>query len=118
MHIAIFVVEDDPLHWLEICIDELKPLVGNIRPRYNAKTIFILIFIRIIHLRECASLEALWSFSRTVISFVVSLGILIFIHEFGHFVAAKLFGIRVERFSLGFGPRLLGNQRRRTYQRS
>ncbi len=55
-------------------------------------------------------MEALLSFSRTIISFVVSLGILIFIHEFGHFVAAKLFGIRVERFSLGFGPRLLGKE--------
>ncbi len=55
-------------------------------------------------------MEALWSFSRTIISFVVSLGILIFIHEFGHFVAAKLFGIKVERFSLGFGPRLLGKE--------
>ena len=55
-------------------------------------------------------MEALWAFSRTIISFVVSLGILIFIHEFGHFVAAKLFGIKVERFSLGFGPRLLGKE--------
>jgi regulator of sigma E protease len=55
-------------------------------------------------------LEALWELSRTIISFVVSLGILIFIHEFGHFVAAKLFGVKVERFSLGFGPRLLGKE--------
>ena len=55
-------------------------------------------------------MEALWAFSRTIVSFVVSLGILIFIHEFGHFVAAKLFGVKVERFSLGFGPRLLGKE--------
>ena len=55
-------------------------------------------------------MEALWELSRTIISFVVSLGILIFIHEFGHFVAAKLFGVKVERFSLGFGPRLLGKE--------
>ena len=55
-------------------------------------------------------MEALWEFSRTIIAFVVSLGILIFIHEFGHFVAAKLFGVKVERFSLGFGPRLLGKE--------
>jgi regulator of sigma E protease len=41
---------------------------------------------------------------------VVSLGILIFIHEFGHFLAAKVFKIKVERFSLGFGPRLLGRE--------
>ncbi len=55
-------------------------------------------------------MEAIWSFSRTLISFVVSLGILIFIHEFGHFLAAKIFRVKVERFSLGFGPRLLGKE--------
>ncbi|HVP52455.1 MAG TPA: RIP metalloprotease RseP [Terriglobales bacterium] len=36
------------------------------------------------------------------------LGILILIHELGHFVTAKLFGVRVEVFSIGFGKRLLG----------
>jgi regulator of sigma E protease len=45
------------------------------------------------------------------LGFVLILGALIFIHEFGHFVVAKLFGIRVETFSLGFGPRVLGFQR-------
>jgi regulator of sigma E protease len=55
-------------------------------------------------------LEALWSITRTLTSFVVSLGILIFIHEFGHFLIAKIFRIKVERFSLGFGPRLFGKQ--------
>ena len=55
-------------------------------------------------------MEAIWSFSRTLISFVVSLGILIFIHEFGHFLIAKIFKIKVERFSLGFGPRLFGKE--------
>jgi regulator of sigma E protease len=55
-------------------------------------------------------LEALWSITRTLTSFVVSLGILIFIHEFGHFLVAKIFRIKVERFSLGFGPRLFGKQ--------
>jgi regulator of sigma E protease len=39
---------------------------------------------------------------------------LIFIHEFGHFLAAKLFGVSVQRFSLGFGPRLLGKKWRET----
>jgi len=38
------------------------------------------------------------------------LGLLIFIHEFGHFLLAKLVGIRVERFSLGFPPRLVGKK--------
>jgi regulator of sigma E protease len=55
-------------------------------------------------------LEAILSFSRTLISFVVALGILIFIHEFGHFLVAKLSKVKVERFSLGFGPRLLGKE--------
>ena len=38
---------------------------------------------------------------------VFNLGILIFIHELGHFVAARLSGVTVERFSMGFGPRIL-----------
>ena len=40
--------------------------------------------------------------------FIVVLGILVFVHEFGHFVLAKRAGVRVETFSLGFGPRLVG----------
>lgn len=38
---------------------------------------------------------------------IISLGFLIFIHELGHFLAAKKSGIQVERFSLGFGPKLI-----------
>ncbi|NOZ60618.1 MAG: RIP metalloprotease RseP [Calditrichaeota bacterium] len=38
------------------------------------------------------------------------LGVLIFIHELGHFLLAKLVGIRVERFSLGFPPRMIGKK--------
>ncbi|MFQ5427870.1 MAG: RIP metalloprotease RseP [Thermodesulfobacteriota bacterium] len=44
----------------------------------------------------------------TVISFVIVLGVLIFIHELGHFAVAKLSDIKVEKFSLGFGPKMLG----------
>jgi len=44
----------------------------------------------------------------TIISFIIVLGLLIFIHEFGHFAVAKLSGVGVEKFSLGFGPRLIG----------
>ncbi len=43
-----------------------------------------------------------------VIEVVIGIGLLIFIHELGHFVAAKLSKVRVERFSLGFGPELVG----------
>lgn len=48
------------------------------------------------------------------LAFVFLLGMLIFIHEFGHFIVAKLLGVHVEVFSLGFGPRLAGWKRRRT----
>src|SRR5208282_107057 len=43
----------------------------------------------------------------TVLATVSVLGILIFVHEFGHFLIAKLLGVRVEAFSLGFPPRLV-----------
>ena len=43
-----------------------------------------------------------------VLSFVVLVGGLIFVHELGHFVVAKLLGVKVLRFSIGFGPRLFG----------
>ena len=43
----------------------------------------------------------------TLVSFVVVIGILILIHEWGHFVVARLAGVGVERFSIGFGPVLL-----------
>ncbi|HEX9185939.1 MAG TPA: RIP metalloprotease RseP [Vicinamibacteria bacterium] len=48
------------------------------------------------------------SFLVTLVSFVVVLGILIFVHEFGHLITAKAFGMRVFVFSFGFGKRLLG----------
>ncbi len=44
----------------------------------------------------------------TFLSFVVVVGIIIFVHELGHFLAAKAVGIRVTRFSLGFPPKLYG----------
>lgn len=39
---------------------------------------------------------------------IAVIGILVFVHEMGHFLAAKFFGVRVERFSIGFPPRLFG----------
>ena len=41
-------------------------------------------------------------------SFVIVLGVLIFVHELGHFLVARLFGVGVEKFSLGFGPKIFG----------
>lgn len=43
-----------------------------------------------------------------VLSFIFVLGLLIFAHELGHFIVAKMSGIRVETFSLGFPPKLIG----------
>ena len=45
---------------------------------------------------------------NTIFSFILVLGLLIFVHEFGHFIFAKLFGVRVLKFSLGFGPKMVG----------
>lgn len=46
--------------------------------------------------------------STNLIAFIVVLGVLIFFHELGHFLVARFFGVGVEKFSLGFGPRLFG----------
>ncbi|MEZ4762921.1 MAG: site-2 protease family protein [Calditrichia bacterium] len=45
-----------------------------------------------------------------IISMIVVLSILVFVHELGALLAAKMFGVRVERFSIGFPPRLFGVQ--------
>jgi len=44
---------------------------------------------------------------NTLVSFIVVLGVLIFVHELGHFLFAKLFRVKVLKFSLGFGPKLI-----------
>ena len=44
-------------------------------------------------------------------AFIVLIGIMVVVHEFGHFAVAKLCGVRVEAFSVGFGPRLFGIKR-------
>ncbi|MBK7499993.1 MAG: RIP metalloprotease RseP [Ignavibacteriales bacterium] len=43
-----------------------------------------------------------------IIYFAITIGILVFIHEFGHFAAAKLSGMRADVFAIGFGKRLFG----------
>jgi len=45
-----------------------------------------------------------------LVAFISILGSAVVIHEFGHFIVAKLFKIRVETFSVGFGPRLFGKK--------
>lgn len=48
----------------------------------------------------------------SIVIFFVILGILVYIHELGHFLAAKMVGVRVEEFAFGFGPRLVTLMRR------
>lgn len=47
----------------------------------------------------------------TLLSFIVVLGILVLVHEWGHFKAARMAGVRVEIFSIGFGPRIASFRR-------
>ena len=51
------------------------------------------------------------SFLIAVVSMVVVLGVMILVHEFGHYAAAKWFGVRVNVFSIGFGKRVAGFRR-------
>ncbi len=44
----------------------------------------------------------------TILIFILILGILVFVHEFGHFVSARKMGVKVEEFGLGLPPRLFG----------
>ena len=46
----------------------------------------------------------------SLFAFVIVLGVLIFFHELGHFLIARAFGVGVEIFSLGFGPRIVGKK--------
>lgn len=50
----------------------------------------------------------------TIIAFILILGLLIFAHELGHFVAARMAGVKVEEFGMGFGPRLFAVRRGET----
>ncbi|MBC7963391.1 MAG: site-2 protease family protein, partial [Steroidobacteraceae bacterium] len=45
-----------------------------------------------------------------VVYAIIVLGVLIFVHELGHFLFAKMLGVSVEKFSLGFGPKLFGKK--------
>ena len=51
---------------------------------------------------------------NSITAFVVVLGVLVFFHELGHFLVARLCGVGVEIFSLGFGPRIFGKTVGRT----
>ena len=49
-----------------------------------------------------------------ILKVVFLLGFLVFIHEFGHFSMAKKFGVKVEEFSIGFGPKLYSKEKNGT----
>ena len=46
----------------------------------------------------------------TILAGIIMLGILVFVHEFGHFCVAKWSGVKVLKFSLGFGPKIVSRQ--------
>ena len=48
---------------------------------------------------------------NTIFGFILVLGVLIVVHEWGHYIVARFFGVRVDVFSIGFGPRLFGIKR-------
>jgi regulator of sigma E protease len=50
----------------------------------------------------------------TIVAFILILGLLIFVHELGHFVAARIVGVKVEEFGMGFPPRLFAVKRGET----
>ena len=56
-------------------------------------------------------MQNLHGFVVAALSFIVLIGVMVVVHEFGHFAVAKLCGVRVEAFSIGFGPRLIGIKR-------
>ncbi len=45
-----------------------------------------------------------------IIAFLIVISIIVLIHEFGHFIVAKKMGVKVEKFSLGFGPKVYGKK--------
>lgn len=53
-----------------------------------------------------------WGVLKNVVLFLVTLGVLVFIHEWGHFVAARSVGVHCYEFALGFGPKLMTYMRR------
>jgi len=50
----------------------------------------------------------------TIIAFIFVFSILVFFHEFGHFIAAKTFGVKVYKFAFGMGPKILGFVKNKT----
>ena len=49
-----------------------------------------------------------WYYLSWVVPFLFVLGVVVFVHEMGHFLVARFFGVTVETFSIGFGPEIGG----------
>lgn len=58
-----------------------------------------------------AELLAMSDFARAIGAMILVVGVMVLVHEWGHFIVARLFGVRVDVFSIGFGPRLTGWRR-------
>ncbi|HJL73447.1 MAG TPA: site-2 protease family protein, partial [Nitrospinaceae bacterium] len=54
------------------------------------------------------SLGAVAAFGGKMLAFLIGLAALIFVHELGHFLAARRCGVVVEKFSIGFGKKIFG----------
>jgi regulator of sigma E protease len=50
------------------------------------------------------------AFAQSILAFIVVIGVVVLVHELGHFLAARSVGIRVERFSIGYPPRMIGKK--------
>ncbi|MFU8811341.1 MAG: RIP metalloprotease RseP [Balneolaceae bacterium] len=59
-------------------------------------------------------MEWIFSLGSTILIFIAAIFILVTVHELGHFLAAKLFGMRVDRFSIGFPPNIFSYQKGET----
>jgi regulator of sigma E protease len=53
-------------------------------------------------------MEWIFSLGNTILIFIAAIFILVTVHELGHFIAAKMFGMRVNKFSIGFPPKIFG----------
>lgn len=63
-------------------------------------------------------LNYIWSFAGYLLPFIFVLSLVVFFHEFGHFIVGRLCGVKVDTFSIGFGPELFGfNDRYGTHWR-
>jgi regulator of sigma E protease len=54
--------------------------------------------------------DSIFIFGQKLWWFLVVLGILVTFHEYGHYLAARWVGVKVLKFSIGFGPKLIGRQ--------